>query len=48
VPYHSRWRHFESGGPGQATINRWQILCERAGMSGPSIARSARGSVSIW
>ncbi len=34
VPYHSRWRHFESGGPGQESINRWQILCERAGMSG--------------
>jgi len=34
VPYHSRWRHFESGGPGQPSINRWQILCERAGMSG--------------
>ncbi|PLP96553.1 URC4/urg3 family protein [Cupriavidus pauculus] len=34
VPYHSRWRHFESGGPGQEAINRWQILCERAGMSG--------------
>ncbi len=34
VPYHSRWRHFESGGPGQESIGRWQILCERAGMSG--------------
>ena len=34
VPYHSRWRHFESGGPGQESVSRWQILCERAGMSG--------------
>jgi len=34
VPYHSRWRHFESGGPGEEKLDRWQILCERAGMSG--------------
>jgi hypothetical protein len=46
VPYHSRWRHFESGGPGQATINRWQILCERAGMSGPE-HREERARIGI-
>jgi len=34
VPYHSRWRHFESGAPGE-TIDRWRLLCERAGLNGP-------------
>ena len=34
VPYHSRWRHFESGGSGER-LDRWQILCERAALSGP-------------
>lgn len=33
VPYHSRWRHFEAGAPGEK-VDRWQILCERAGLSG--------------
>jgi hypothetical protein len=33
VPYHSRWRHFESGVPGEL-VDRWAILCERAGMTG--------------
>ncbi|KWR91068.1 URC4/urg3 family protein [Cupriavidus sp. IDO] len=33
VPYHSRWRHFESGGSDER-LDRWQILCERAGLSG--------------
>ena len=26
VPYHSRWRHFESGVPGEL-VDRWAILC---------------------
>ena len=33
VPYHSRWRHFESGGPGELR-DRWGILCERAALTG--------------
>lgn len=33
VPYHSRWRHFEAGGAG-TVVDRWAILCERAGLTG--------------
>ncbi|TWG84986.1 uncharacterized protein DUF1688 [Cupriavidus gilardii J11] len=33
VPYHSRWRHFESVAPGER-LDRWAILCERAALTG--------------
>jgi len=45
VPYHSRWRHFESGGSDQR-LDRWQILCERAALSGPE-HREARARIGI-
>ncbi len=45
VPYHSRWRHFESGGTGER-LDRWQILCERAAMSGPE-HRAERARIGI-
>lgn len=37
VPYHSRWRHFESVGPGER-LDRWAILCERAALNGDDLA----------
>ncbi|WP_454753282.1 URC4/urg3 family protein [Cupriavidus necator] len=45
VPYHSRWRHFESGGIEQRA-DRWQVLCERAGLSGPD-HREERARIGI-
>ena len=45
VPYHSRWRHFESGGPGEK-LDRWQILCERGGLSGEA-DREERARIGI-
>ncbi len=48
VPYHSRWRHFESGGLGRGKLDRWQI----PGASGRHVrrrpSRNARASASIW
>ncbi|WP_334190887.1 URC4/urg3 family protein [Noviherbaspirillum sp.] len=35
VPYHSRWRHFETGG-----VDRWQQLAAQAGLSGSERART--------
>ncbi|AOZ03339.1 uracil phosphoribosyltransferase [Cupriavidus sp. USMAHM13] len=45
VPYHSRWRHFEAGGPGE-TVDRWRMLCERAGLNGPE-QREERARIGI-
>lgn len=35
VPYHSRWRHFETGG-----VDRWRQLAIHAGLSGSERART--------
>ena len=35
VPYHSRWRHFETGGK-----NRWKVLADAHGLSGVERARA--------
>jgi len=45
VPYHSRWRHFESGQGGER-LDRWQILCERGGLSGEA-DREERARIGI-
>ncbi|MGO4326576.1 URC4/urg3 family protein [Cupriavidus sp. 2TAF22] len=44
VPYHSRWRHFESGAGEK--LDRWQILCERGGLSGEA-DREERARIGI-
>jgi uncharacterized protein DUF1688 len=35
VPYHSRWRHFETGG-----VDRWGRLVERAGLAGDCLEQA--------
>jgi len=45
VPYHSRWRHFEAGGPGER-LDRWAILLERGGLYGPD-HREERARIGI-
>jgi uncharacterized protein DUF1688 len=35
VPYHSRWRHFETGG-----VDRWGRLVERAGLTGDRLEQA--------
>lgn len=45
VPYHSRWRHFESGGTGDK-LDRWATLCERAALGGDD-QREERARIGI-